>query len=104
MTISKLALFCTFIFHSVYCSTTYHFISLSFRDKCDVCCPPGGDAVVLSRGDMGDHGTMFKMVPETTYEFANRVTCFKIDGADGAAVMAQPALPDPTQYKVGYIH
>ena len=51
---------------------------------------------------MGDHGTMFKMVPETTYEFTNRVTCFKIDGADGAAVMAQPALPDPAQYKVGY--
>ena len=59
-----------------------------------------GTAVVVNRGDMGANGTMFKIVPETTQDYANRMTCFKIPGTSDGPVTAQGVLPDATQYKV----
>ena len=59
-----------------------------------------GTAVIVNRGDMGDYGTVFKTVPETTKDFANRMTCFKIPGFKEAPVDAQGILPDLSLYKV----
>ncbi len=59
-----------------------------------------GIATVLNRGDMSSYGTMFKIVPETTQDFVNRMTCFKIPGTEGATVTAQGILPDVSEYKV----
>ena len=49
---------------------------------------------------MGSYGTVFKTVPETTQDFANRMTCFKIPGFKDAPVAAQGVLPDLTLYNV----
>lgn len=57
-------------------------------------------ATIVNRPDYGDYGTMFKTVPETTQNFANRITCFKIPGSKDAKVTAQGVLPDLTNYKV----
>lgn len=59
-----------------------------------------GTAVIINRGDMGSYGTVFKTVPETTKDFANRMTCFKIPGAKEAPVDAQGILPNLTLYTV----
>ena len=57
---------------------------------------------MVNRGDVGDYGTVFKTVPETTQDFANRMTCFKIPGEKGAEVTAQGILPDISNYQVSY--
>ena len=49
---------------------------------------------------MGDGGTMFKIVPYTTQNFANKMTCFKIPGQAEAKVTAQSVLPDSSLYTV----
>ena len=54
----------------------------------------------MTRTDIGDYGTMFKTVPETTKDFANRMTCFKIPGQKDAAVAPQGVLPDLANYNV----
>lgn len=59
-----------------------------------------GMATMINRADMGTYGTMFKTVPETTYDFANKMTCFKIPGAKEASVTAQSVLPDLSNYVV----
>lgn len=59
-----------------------------------------GTAVIINRGDMGDYGTVFKTIPETTKEFANRITCFKVPGVKEAPVTAQGILPDLSMYTV----
>lgn len=59
-----------------------------------------GTAVIINRADMGSYGTVFKTVPETTQNFANRMTCFKVPGSKDAPVAAQGILPDLTLYDV----
>ena len=61
---------------------------------------PSDTAIVVNRADMGDAGTMFKIVPYTTKTITNKLTCFKIPGDKDAKVMAQSVLPDVTQYSV----
>ena len=51
-------------------------------------------AIVINRPDIGDFGTMFKIVPYTTQNFANQMTCFKVPGEKEAKVTAQGVLPD----------
>ena len=57
-------------------------------------------AIVVNRADMGDFGTMFKIVPYTTKQFANKLTCFKVPGQKDGKVTAQGVLPDPSLYSV----
>ena len=51
-------------------------------------------------GELGDYGTMYKMVPETTKDFINRNVCFKVPGSAGAAVVPQGILPDMSNFQV----
>ena len=46
---------------------------------------------------------MFKIVYETTQDFANVMTCFAVPGASGAPVTPQGVLPDISMYKVRII-
>ena len=59
-------------------------------------------AIVVNRPDMGDFGTMFKIVPYTTQKFVNKITCFKVPGSKDAKVTAQGVLPDVTLYNVSH--
>ena len=59
-----------------------------------------GISTVVSVSNDGQYGTQYKIVPETTQNFTNRVTCFKIPGMQGAAVMPQGVLPNITAYNV----
>ena len=65
-----------------------------------VCVCVLGVATVLNQPDIGKYGTMFKTVPETTQDFANRMTCFKVPGMKGAEITAQGVLPDLSDYQV----
>jgi len=58
-----------------------------------------GMSTVISVSTDGQFGTQYKIVPETTQNFTNRITCFKIPGMQGAAVMPQGVLPDISKYK-----
>ena len=55
----------------------------------------GGMSKVINRGDSN---TMFKIVPETTQDFANRITCFNIPGSSDAPIAAQSLLPNASLY------
>ena len=57
-------------------------------------------AIVVNRPDMGDYGTMFKIVPYTTQNFVNKITCFKVPGSKDAKVTAQGVLPNVSLYNV----
>lgn len=57
-------------------------------------------SVTINRADMGPYGTMYKTVPVTTQDYANRMTCFKVPGAKGASVTPQGLLPDISNYEV----
>ena len=57
-------------------------------------------AIVVNRPDMGDYGTMFKIVPYTTQKFTNKITCFKVPGSKDAKVTAQGVLPNISLYDV----
>lgn len=56
-----------------------------------------GVSKVINRGDSN---TMFKIVPETTQDFANRITCFNIPGSSDAPITAQSLLPNASFYTV----
>ena len=58
---------------------------------------------MVNRPDIGSYGTMFKTVPETTNDFTNQMTCFKIPGFANAEVTAQGILPNLTNYMVPLI-
>ena len=62
-----------------------------------------GTAVVIYRADKGDHGTMYKIVPETVNFTYNQRTCFEIPGFKEAPVTVQGVLPDMSLYKV-HVH
>ena len=59
---------------------------------------------MINRKDVGSYGTVFKIVPETTQDFANRMTCFKVPGASDAKVAAQGILPDLSNYNVKLLY
>ena len=59
-----------------------------------------GDAQIVNRGDVGEYGTMYKIVFETTKEYTNKRTCFTINGYSDAKVMPQGIFPDMGQYTV----
>jgi len=61
-------------------------------------------STVISVSTDGQFGTQYKIVPETTQNFTNRITCFKIPGMQGAAVMPQGVLPDISKYKVSVLY
>ncbi len=48
----------------------------------------------------GTYGTMYKIVPETTKDFTNKMTCFKIPGVSGGEVLPQTILPNTSLYTV----
>ena len=58
--------------------------------------------MIFNLGNEGSHGTMYKIVPETTKDFMNQETCFKIPGQEGAKVLPQTILPDISQYTVSW--
>ena len=43
---------------------------------------------------------MFKIIPETTQDFANRITCFNIPGSSDSPITAQSLLPNASLYTV----
>lgn len=43
---------------------------------------------------------MYKIVPMTTNNVTNQITCFKIEGASEAPVMPQGVLPNASLYVV----
>lgn len=59
-----------------------------------------GTAVVINRPDVGDFGTMFKIVPYTDKKVTNVLTCFQVPGVKEAKVTAQGVLPDVSLYSV----
>lgn len=59
-----------------------------------------GMSTVVSSSKDGQYGTSYKIVPETTQNFTNRITCFKIPGMQGGPVMPQGVLPDTTNFTV----
>ena len=59
-----------------------------------------GMAIFFNLGAEGTYGTMYKIVPETTKDFANKKTCFKVPGMNGAEVMPQTILPNASLYSV----
>ena len=59
-----------------------------------------GVAVVISNNKDGQYGTQYKIVPETTQNFTNRITCFRIPGMKEGPVMPQGVLPDTTNFTV----
>ena len=59
-----------------------------------------GVAQVINRGDLGEHGVVFKIVFETTREYMNRRSCFVVNGTSDGPVMAQGVFPDMTNYTV----
>ena len=61
-------------------------------------------STVISVSTDGQFGTTYKIIPETTQNFTNRVTCFKIPGMQGAAVMPQGVLPNISNYKVSVLY
>ena len=54
----------------------------------------GGMDKTFQRGDIGSLGTAFKVVPMTDESVANKMSCFKTDGEEGAPIEAQSILPD----------
>jgi len=59
-----------------------------------------GMAIIFNLGNEGSHGTMYKIVPETTKDFMNRKTCFKLPGQEGAEILPQTILPNASLYTV----
>ena len=59
-----------------------------------------GMSTVVSNSKDGQYGTSYKIVPETTQNFTNQITCFKIPGMEGGPVMPQGVLPDVTNFTV----
>lgn len=70
-----------------------YFIIIMFTDT----------AIVINRADMGDFGTMFKIVPYTTQTITNQMTCFKVPGQNTSKVVAQGVLPDTSLYTVSQV-
>lgn len=59
-----------------------------------------GTASIIYRGDQGDFGTLYKIVPVTTNNTYNVITCFAVPGAKEQPVVPQVVLPDPKDYVV----
>lgn len=57
-------------------------------------------AKIFNLRNDGTYGTMYTIVPETTQDFANRMTCFKVPGMEGGEVMPQTILPNASLYTV----
>ena len=64
-----------------------------------------GTAKVINRKQDGSNGTMYKIVPMTTDNVTNQITCFKVEGDPDAPVVPQGVLPNATLYQVSmYVH
>jgi len=59
-----------------------------------------GVAQVINRGDVGNYGTMFKIVFETTKTYTNQRSCFVINGTSDGKVTPQGVFPDLSNYIV----
>lgn len=53
-------------------------------------------AKIINRQGIGNFGTVFKVVP--LLEVPEH--CFEVEGQEGGKVMAQPVLPDISNYTV----
>ena len=51
----------------------------------------------------GQSGTMYKIVPMTTNNFTNQITCFKVPGVPDSPVVAQGVVPNASLYQVWYV-
>jgi len=58
---------------------------------------------VINRGDVGQYGTMFKIVYETTKTFTNKKSCFVTNGTSDGRVNAQGIFPDISSYTVSFV-
>ena len=68
-----------------------------------VCALFTGSAQVINRGDVGQYGTMFKIVYETTKTYTNQKSCFVINGTSDGTVKAQGIFPDISSYIVSFV-
>ena len=59
-----------------------------------------GTAVILNLGTQGPDGDMYKIVPETTKDHANVMTCMKLPGISVAPIGPQGVLPNASLYNV----
>ena len=59
-----------------------------------------GTAKVINRKEDGSNGTMYKIVPMTTDNVTNQITCFKVEGYPDAPVVPQGVLPNASLYQV----
>ena len=59
-----------------------------------------GDAQIINRGDVGQYGTVYKIVFVTTKEYLNKRTCVAFNGSSDFKVMPQGIFPDMGQYTV----
>lgn len=51
-------------------------------------------------GDRNDYGVMRKIVPMTTEELTNQLTCFEVNGTQDNKITAQSMLPDISRFSV----
>ena len=59
-----------------------------------------GTAKIINRKTDGRHGTMYKIVPMTTNNVSNQITCFRVPGHSESPVVPQGVVPNASLYKV----
>lgn len=59
----------------------------------------GGMDRTFQRTDIGEFGTLFKIVPMTDEHLDNTIRCFQTNGTQDAPVQAQSILPDLAEFE-----
>jgi len=59
----------------------------------------GGMVKTFQLGEVGDFGTLLKIVPMTNEVVLNKIDCFQVNGSAEEQVTAQSMLPDLTDFK-----
>jgi len=60
----------------------------------------GGMTKVFARGDIGQFGTTYKLVPMTNEVVVNEINCFQVDGSKDMAILPQSMLPDISDFEM----
>lgn len=63
-------------------------------------CISAGTARIINQKYDGSNGVMYKIVPMTTNNVTNQITCFKVPGLSESPVLPQGVLPNSSLYKV----
>ena len=62
-----------------------------------------GTVKTYQRPEDLNYGVQYKIVPETTETFTNRISCFQSNGTSDGAVSLQSIVPDMTDFEVTII-